>query len=59
MKGKILFITNVDWFFVSHRLEIGLKAISEGYEVHLATSFTDCEKLIAKGFKIHQLEIEK
>jgi hypothetical protein len=38
---KILFIVNVDWFFVSHRLPIALKAINEGYEVHLACSFTD------------------
>ena len=60
MKGKILFITNVDWFFISHRLEIGLKAISEGYEVHIATSFTNCENdLIAKGFKTHELDIDR
>ena len=60
MKGKILFITNVDWFFLSHRLDIGLKAISEGYEVHLATSFTNCENvLISKGFKTHKLDIDR
>lgn len=38
---KIIFVINVDWFFVSHRLPIALKAIEEGYEVHLACSFTD------------------
>ncbi len=60
MKGKILFITNVDWFFVSHRLNIGLEAISEGYEVHIATSFTNCENdLVTKGFKTHELDIDR
>ena len=60
MKGKILIITNVDWFFLSHRLDIGLQAISEGYEVHLATSFTNCENtLISKGFKTHKLDIDR
>ena len=60
MKGRILLITNVDWFFVSHRLQIGLDAISEGYEVHIATRFTTCEnELISKGFKIHYLKIDR
>ncbi len=60
MKGKILFITNVDWFFISHRLEIGLKAISEGYEVHIATGFTDCKNdLISKGFITHEIDIDR
>lgn len=38
---KIIFVINVDWFFVSHRLPIALKSIEEGYEVHLACTFTD------------------
>lgn len=60
MKGKILFITNVDWFFISHRLNIGLKAISEGYEVHIATTFTNCESdLISQGFRTHKLDIDR
>ena len=29
---KILFIVNVDWFFISHRLPIALKAKSQGFE---------------------------
>ncbi|EPF2679529.1 glycosyltransferase family 4 protein [Vibrio vulnificus] len=37
---KILFIINVDWFFVSHRLPIALKAISQGYNVTIACHFT-------------------
>lgn len=40
MNKNILFIVNVDWFFVSHRLPIALKAISDGYNVTLACHFT-------------------
>ena len=38
---KILFIVNVDWFFISHRLPIALAAIKQGYEVHVACGITD------------------
>lgn len=38
---KILFVVNVDWFFISHRLPIALKAIEQGYDVHLACTFSD------------------
>lgn len=37
---KLLFIINVDWFFISHRLPIALKAISQGYNVTIACHFT-------------------
>ena len=33
MKKKLLFVVNVDWFFISHRLPIAVKAIEEGWEV--------------------------
>jgi len=32
VKKKLLFIVNVDWFFISHRLPIALKALEAGYE---------------------------
>ena len=60
MRKKILFISNVDWFFLSHRLPIGLEAISQGYEVHLATKFTKNEKFfLKKGFIVHHLEMHR
>ena len=37
---KILFIVNLDKFFVSHRLPIALAAQDAGYRVHIATQFT-------------------
>ena len=60
MKKKILFICNVDWFFLSHRLPIGLASISEGYEVHLATTFSNKEKYFnEKGFHTHHININR
>ena len=38
---KILFIANVDWFFVSHRLPIALKLLELDYEVYLACEFNN------------------
>lgn len=48
MKKKILFVVNVDWFFLSHRLPIAIAAQDLGHEVHIACQFTD------KGFELHQ-----
>ena len=60
MKKKILFIVNADWFFCSHRLNIGVEAIKNNYEVHLATKFTGCEeKLIPLGFKLHPITFDR
>ena len=41
MIKKLLFVVNVDWFFLSHRLPIALEAQRQGYEVHIATGLTD------------------
>jgi glycosyltransferase involved in cell wall biosynthesis len=55
---KLLFVVNVDWFFLSHRLPIALEARQNGYEVHIATGVTDklCE-LESYGFEVHQLSL--
>jgi glycosyltransferase involved in cell wall biosynthesis len=56
MKKKILFLVNVDWFFISHRLPIALKAIESGYEVHLACKFSSEISLIQDhGIKCHEI----
>ncbi len=60
MKPKLLFIVNVDWFFISHRLPIALEAVSQGYEVHVATEITDSEdKLQKHGFIVHPTTINR
>jgi len=57
---KILFIVNVDWFFVSHRLPIALAAIRQGYEVHLACEITDKKTLLeSHGLTVHPLTLSR
>lgn len=53
---KLLFLVNVDWFFLSHRLPIALAAKKNGYETHIATSITDkWDELSSHEFIIHPL----
>jgi glycosyltransferase involved in cell wall biosynthesis len=57
---KILFVVNVDWFFVSHRLPIALEAINQGYEVHIATTLTDkLEFLESSCLIVHDLALHR
>jgi glycosyltransferase involved in cell wall biosynthesis len=57
---RILFIVNVDWFFVSHRLPIAIEALNKGYEVHVATTITDKLHLLEKkGLIVHSLELDR
>lgn len=60
MKKKLLFIVNVDWFFVSHRLPIALAALQGGYEVHLGAALTGSEGAIRQaGVVVHELPISR
>jgi glycosyltransferase involved in cell wall biosynthesis len=53
---KLLFVVNVDWFFLSHRLPIAVAAIKAGYEVHIATGTTSKRaELEAHGITVHPL----
>jgi len=57
---KILFLINVDWFFVSHRLPIAIAAMEKGYEVHVACDFTDKKQyLVDLGIKVHLLPFSR
>lgn len=59
-KPKILIILNIDYFLISHRLPIALKAIEKGYEVHLATQVTSYSEEIKKyGILIHPIRISR
>jgi len=56
MNRRLLFVVNVDWFFLSHRLPIALAAKERGYEIHLATEFIDhAGELSGLGFHLHPL----
>jgi len=60
MDKKLLFLVNVDWFFISHRLPIALKAIEEGYDVHVACCDTGaCEKLVEAGITVHRINFSR
>ncbi|TKB26131.1 glycosyltransferase family 4 protein [Desulfopila sp. IMCC35006] len=60
MKKKLLFLINVDWFFLSHRLPIALEALRQGYEVHIATGITNkLDVLHANGLIVHPLSLKR
>ncbi|MFT6987143.1 MAG: glycosyltransferase involved in cell wall biosynthesis [Psychromonas sp.] len=50
---SIIYIVNVDWFFISHRLPIALEAKKRGYKVTIACNFTKHkEELRDMGFNV-------
>jgi glycosyltransferase involved in cell wall biosynthesis len=60
MKPKLLFIVNVDWFFLSHRLPIALEAMRQGYQVHISTGLTDkLDELYRYGLVVHPLAFDR
>ena len=60
MKKKILFIANVDWFFISHRLPIAIEASKKGYEIHIASVFTQSPIQLKKyGFRLHPIKLKR
>ncbi len=57
---KLLLIVNVDYFLISHRLDIALGALKEGYEVHLAAKNTGRMNEIRKlGIHTHDINLER
>lgn len=57
---KILFMVNVDWFFISHRLPLALEALKNGYEIHIACGITDKkEYLESLGLRVHPLNLSR
>ena len=60
MNKKILFVVNVDWFFISHRLPLAFEALKRGYEVHLACGVSDKKEYLESfGLKIHPLNLSR
>jgi glycosyltransferase involved in cell wall biosynthesis len=60
MNKSILFLVNVDWFFVSHRLPIAIAAMETGYKVHLACTYTDkADYLASLGITLHPLPLSR
>ena len=60
MIKKILFVVNVDWFFISHRLPLALETLKKGYEVHIACGITDQKEYLEKlGLIVHPLNLSR
>lgn len=60
MTRKLMFVVNVDWFFLSHRLPVALEALRCGYQVHIATGLTDkMDDLLHHGLVVHALPIDR
>ena len=56
----LLFVVNVSWFFLSHRLPLAVRARQLGFEVHLATriaSERDRAAIESAGIQVHDLWI--
>lgn len=60
MSKKILFIVNVDWFLISHRLPLALEALKKDYEVYIACGITDKKEYLENlGFKVCPLSLSR
>jgi len=60
MSSTLMFVVNVDWFFMSHRLPIALEAQRQGYQVHIATGLTDKQdELQRHGLVVHPLALDR
>ncbi len=57
---RLLYLVNVPWFFVSHRLQLARAARLAGYDVHIATGRdTGAETLQAENFPLHFLPLSR
>jgi glycosyltransferase involved in cell wall biosynthesis len=55
---RLLFVVNVAWFFLSHRLPLARAASREGFRVHLATTITnerERREIAAAGIELHEI----
>jgi glycosyltransferase involved in cell wall biosynthesis len=60
LKAKILFVTNVDWFFISHRLCIAQEAKKKGWEVFVAAENTGrANEIINKGITFIDIKFSR
>ena len=57
---RILYIVNVDWFFISHRMPIALEAQKRGFHVSIATTDTGrLKELENLNFTIYKIKINR
>lgn len=59
-KGKLFIVVNVDWFFLSHRKDVALRAQKAGWDVTIVTADTGKLKDIeAIGLKVINLPMSR
>jgi glycosyltransferase involved in cell wall biosynthesis len=59
-KKTILFVCNTDWFFLSHRTELAVAVMQEGFEVHLAAPIADkAEELSVLCIETHSIPMTR
>ena len=59
---RLLFVVNVGWFFLSHRLPIALAARRAGFEVHVACGIDSPEEareIESHGIHFHRLSLPR
>jgi glycosyltransferase involved in cell wall biosynthesis len=59
---RLLFVVNISWFFISHRLPLAVEAVRRGWDVHLATQIAsehDLVALLAHGIKVHPISFSR
>lgn len=59
---KLVIVTNVGWFFLSHRLPLALGARERGFEVHVASAIEDESeegRIRELGFAFHRLSMTR
>lgn len=59
---RILFVVNVGWFFVSHRLVLAKAAVAAGHDVHAATTITDESErraILGAGVVLHEVNFDR
>jgi glycosyltransferase involved in cell wall biosynthesis len=61
LSRRLLFVVNVDTFFLSHRLPIAEAALRAGYEVHVAAALTAHrrEEFDVRGIHVHRLPVAR
>lgn len=61
-RGTLLFVVNVAWFFLSHRLALARAAIASGFTVHLASDVHDESESVEverAGIRFHRLGLAR
>ncbi len=57
---KILYVVNVDWFFISHRLPLAKEALKRGYQVTVLTKNTGRkDEIEGHGMKFIDINFER